>query len=408
MEDNKKGKFIFSILFLIGLFSFSALNLICMGPELMTELREVKLDFHKPKQAVTAIEEEMSEELFLRYPLIEGYGALQLMMGKKEENAFSKVKGKDGMLYGGSFWNGFGDEQKKLAVRTRRLYEMLEEKGTKMGVVIYPAKIPEEKECYYGLPYKDFSKSADDFASWLRYYNVPMLDLSDICKRSGLTHQEAFFRTDHHWTPKAAFFGYCSILEWMGISFDTYMDPDYTLRNLANYNQVTFPKYMFGSQGRETGWLFAGGAEDYTVIYPKKQGNYLLRRGKTDNYKEYTGGFEKALLKLNVNEEGLKGIYSGNGEAVYLHNGIDQYVSIRNMGIESKTKILLLRDSYATPIGAFLAQSFEQVDMLWTLQMSEEELADFLEKNDYDYVLLTLYPENLNETAFPFGTEEIS
>lgn len=405
-ENNKKGKSIFSVLFLIGLFSFSALNLICQGPDLMKELRRKKLDFHKPKQAVTLIEEEMSEELFLRYPLIEGYGALQLIMGKKEENAFSNIKGKDGMLYDASFWNGFGDDQKELAVRARRLHDQLKEEGIEMGVVLFPMKLPEEQERYYGLPYNDFSKLAGDFTSWLRYYKVPMLDLSNLCETSGLTHQQAFFKTDHHWTPEAAFFGYCNILGWMEKSFDISLDPDYKLRDLSNYKQVTFPNYMLGSQGRETGVIFAGGAEDYTVIYPEYQGNYLLWRGDTEDYKEYTGGFEEALLKLDVNEEGFDGIYSGNGEAVYLHNGVDDYVSIRNLDTESKKKILLLRDSYATPVGAFLAQTFEQVDMLWTLQMSEEELEDFLTKNHYDYVLLALYPENLNGAAFPFGMEE--
>ncbi|MCB6610827.1 hypothetical protein V3C10_08230 [[Clostridium] symbiosum] len=405
-ENNKKGKSIFSILFLICLFSFAAFNIICRGPELMKELRKVKPDFHEPKQAIAVIEREMSEKLFFRYPLIEGYGALQLIMGKKEENAFSNIKGKDGMLYDASFWNGFGDDQKELAVRTRRLHDLLEEEGTEMGVVLFPMKLPEEQERYYGLPYNDFSKLAGDFASWLRYYKVPVLDLRNICKISGLTHQEAFFKTDHHWTPIAAFSGYCNIINWMEQSFDVSLDPDYKLRDLGNYNQVTFPNYMLGSQGRETGVIFAGGAEDYTVIYPEYQGDYLLWRGDIEDYKEYTGGFEEALLKLDVNEDSLSGIYSGNGETVYLHKGVDNYVSIRNLENGSKKKILLLRDSYATPVGAFLAQSFEQVDMLWTLQLSEEELMDFLTKNHYDYVLLALYPENLKGAAFPFGMEE--
>ena len=48
------------------------------------------------------------------------------------------MKGKDGMLYGANFWNGFGDDQKELAVRTRRLQDELSARGTKMGVVIFP------------------------------------------------------------------------------------------------------------------------------------------------------------------------------------------------------------------------------------------------------------------------------
>lgn len=52
-------------------------------------------------------------------------------------------------------------------------------------------------------------------------------------------------------------------------SFGVSLDPDGKLKDLAQYEQVTLPGYMLGSQGRETGLIYAGGTEDYTVIYPK-------------------------------------------------------------------------------------------------------------------------------------------
>ena len=394
------------MLFLICLFLFSGFNFYYHGPELMKEIRENREEWENPKQAISGIEEEMSEELFLRYPLIEGYGALQILMGKNEENAFSALKGKDGMLYGANFWNGFGDDQKELAVRTRRLHDQLEAQGTKMGVVIFPMKIPEESEGYYGMPYNDYSELAEDFASWIRYYKVPLLDLHKLQGMNGLTHQEIFFRTDHHWTPRAAFEGYRNILQWMEQSFGVSLDPDHSLGDLEEYEQLTLPRYMLGSQGRETGRIFAGGMEDYTVIYPKKPGKYSLKRGNIDDYYTYQGSFKEALLDPEENSPGFDAVYNGKAERIYLHNGVDQYVSIRNLETDSGPKILLLRDSYATPIGAFLAQSFTQVDMLWTLQVDEEGLSQLLEENHYDYVLLALYPENLSKRSFPFGTEE--
>lgn len=274
-----------------------------------------------------------------------------------------------------------------------------------MGAVIFPMKVPEEKEGYYGLPYNDYTEVAGDFAAWLRYYKVPLLDLETLCETNGLTQQEAFFRTDHHWTPRAAFEGYKNILQWMEQSFGVSLDPDGKLKDLAQYEQVTLPGYMLGSQGRETGLIYAGGTEDYTVIYSKTPGEYSLKRGMTGEYKTYQGSFKDALLDLEENGPGLENVYNGKAERVYLHNGVDEYVSIRNLEMDSGPKILLLRDSYATPVGAFLAQSFSQVDMLWTLQTDEEKLSKFLEENHYDYVLLALYPENLSGQAFPFGME---
>ena len=83
-----------------------------------------------------------------------------------------------------------------------------------------------------------------------------------------------------------------------------------------------------------------------------------------------------------------------------------QYVSIENCRTDSERKILLLRDSFSQPVGAFLAQSFKQVDMLWIVDITEDELEAFLEENQYDYVLMALYPENLKSDAFPFEMEE--
>lgn len=402
---QKSGQLVFSVLFFICLLGFFAANAALNGPALLKELKDRGWGIKEPKQTAKALEEIMSQELFLKYPLLEGYGLMEVLMGKKEDNAFSNLKAKDGMLYEGNFWSGMGDDQKELAARARRLHDQLKSQGTEMGVVLFPMKTPEEEVCYQGLPYDTDRKQVKDMAAWLRYYHVPVLDLGDLCEYGGLMQQEAFFATDHHWTPRGAFEGYCRIVEFMNQTMGASLDPEKQLRDLSNYRQETFPDYMFGFQGRQTGRIFAGGPEDYTVICPGNPGSFLLKRGRLDQQEIYEGTFREALLKLEEKEEGLSGIYDGRGEAVYLHNGVDQYVSIRNQEIENGKKILLLRDSYATPVGAFLAQSFEQVDLLWTLEVNERELGEFLESNQYDYVLLALFPKNLSEQAFPFGKE---
>ena len=104
---------------------------------------------------------------------------------------------------------------------------------------------------------------------------------------------------------------------------------------------------------------------------------------------------------MEENGPGLENVYNGKAERVYLHNGVDEYVSIRNLEMDSGPKILLLRDSYATPVGAFLAQSFHRLICYGRFQTDEEKLSKFLEENHYDYVLLALYPENLSGQAFP-------
>lgn len=404
MKDNRKvAQGIFAAFFVLIILAYPAANLIINGESLSEAIVE---NIAEDEDLVQTLETTLEEELLFRNELVELYGLLNIVQGKKEDNSFDTLKDKNNMLFNGNFWKGYGDDQKELAVRTRRLYDRLTAEGTQMGVVIYPMKVADKENRYYGLPYDDYSEIAEEYFRWIRYYGVPLLDLQNICEACGLTTQEAFFRTDHHWTPGAAFEGYTRIVEWMNEEFQADLDPDYVLRSLDSYEQITYENAMFGSEGRDVGMVFAGGMEDFTVIYPREEGSYTLTRGTLKEQKTYSGSFEEALLELENLPKASGMVYSAVAESVYLHNGVDRYVSIVNHEAPTDRNILLLRDSYSTPVGAFLAQSFAQVDMLWLLEVDEEELDAYLNENHYDYVVVALYNMNLSEQAFPFGMAE--
>lgn len=405
-QETFRGEKVFALLFLVLLLAFSGLNLARNGQKLWQDA--AGQDWREPQQAVQQLESELNEELLLHYPMLDAYGILQRAMGKQEENAFDTVRDKKGFLYGGNFWNGFGDDCQQLALRTKRLAGQLKEQGTEFGVILFPMNLPQQDAAYAGIPYTDFTEVSDRFAAWSRYYGLKVLDLRDNWRQAGLTQEEAFFRTDHHWTPRAAFEGYCTILRWMQSAYGLGISEPRLrqLCRLENYQQVTYEKIMIGSYGRETGLLFAGGPEDYTVIFPKEEGDYLLRTGTLEEYDEYEGSFSEALLDTDYHFSDLEDMYEGQAENTYLHGSVSDYASILNRQASLDKKVLLLRDSYATPVGAFLAQSFAQIDMLWIGQYTPEQIQEYLAENHYDYVFLSLYPEDIREDFFPFGMEE--
>lgn len=406
MENNRKvANGIFAVVFVLVILIYPVANLIVSGEDLLESFEDITVE-QEPGEIIQTVETALEEELLFRQEMIEVYGLLNIAQGKKEDKSFDTLKGKDNMLFNGNFWKGYGEDQKELAVRTRRLYDQLTADGAQVGVVLYPMKVADEENRYYGLPYDDYSEISEEYSMWIRYYGVPLLDLKELCEMSGLTTQEVFFRTDHHWTPLGAFEGYKRIVDWMNEEFQADLDPNNVLRNLDSYEQVTYEDVMLGSEGRDTGVNFAGGLEDYTVIYPKEEGNYTLTWGTLDDYEVDKGSFKDALLELDDLANVAEDIYNGVAERIYLHNGVSQYASIVNHAAETDKKILFLRDSYSTPVGAFLAQSFAQVDMLWLLELDHEELAQFLEENHYDYVVIALYPMNLGVNAFPFGMTE--
>lgn len=412
MKKRRKwsGERIFGVLFIVFLFGFSACNWYVYGGKVAKEIQEEAEQVWRQEEdiegAVAELEEIVNEELFLRYPMVEAYGLFQMAMGKKEENGFDYVKDKSGFLHSGNFWSGFGDDQKELAVRTRRFFDRLEASGTKTGFVLWPMKTAEPQDRYYGIPYNDFTELSDELAAWLRYYGIPLLDLRDLKEEEGMSQEEFFFKTDHHWTPPAAFEGYLRLLDWMEEIYGEELDPTGKLHKKESYEWDTYRDVMLGSAGQDAGVLFSGGLEDYTTIYPKEEGEYILKAGELKEYREKKGSFQEALLELDMKPEKYLELYEKKATKVYLGESLYQYVSIENCRADSDRKILLLRDSFSQPIGAFLAQSFKQVDMLWTLDITEDELEAFLEEEQYDYVLMALYPENLKSDAFPFEMEE--
>lgn len=396
------SKIIFSLLFLAVTLGFAASNLMLKWDALSQGIAQNE-DWTDKKACLSAVDGVLREELLGREQMVEVYGGLQRLLGKMEDNAFDTVKDRDGFLYNGNFWSGFGDDQKELAVRVRQLQDTLAQSGTKLGVVIYPKGIPEPEKRCPGIPYADDTEITEDFAGWIRYYGVPLLDLSDFAQQTGRTKAEIFFRTDHHWIPEAAFVGYTKIVEFLNRELGANLDADGRLRDWASYELKTFSNLMLGSRGRATGAVWAEGREDLTVVYPKNQGHYTLTWGNMRKQETLEGTFNQTLLCMEKLEHPSQNIYSGLAEGAYLQSGVSVLTSIVNHEAENAGKILMIRDSFSTPVGAFLAQSFSQVDMVWNLHIEEEELAQLLEENHYDYVLVAVYPSNLVTDAFPFG-----
>lgn len=401
-ERKNTEKRRFAAIFLIAVFGFSLANLALRGRSLWADARKISWSFAGGEESILKLDGYMEDNLLLREQMINGYGALQKAMGKHEENAFNKVKDRNGFLYSGNFWSEFGDDTRELALRTWRLGQEVTARGSRFGVILLPMKTPEEGAAYYGIPYDDQNRRADSFAAWARHYSVPLLDLRENWREEGLTQEEAFFRTDSSWTPRAAFAGCCGTLQWMEERFDAQIPEREKLCRLSDYEMTTYEGLMFGTCGEETGAVFAGGAEPYTLIRPKEEGSYLLKSGKPDSYDRHEGGFSRALLSLEQKENGFR----GEARDIYLHERLDDYTSIVNLETESTEKVLLLRDLFAAPMGAFLAQAFSQVDLLSGQAYTEAELREIMEETRYDYVFVVLYPVNLREKYFPFGLEE--
>lgn len=394
-------KRLFTLVFLLFLLGYSISNFIMNRETVLEAVHE--FDIHEPAESVAALDSGMTEEVLGQYQFVELYGQIQKLLGKKEVNGFDVVKDKNGYLHNGNFWVGFWDDTKELGIRARRMKDAVEAQGSRFGFVIMPMKTPKEGSEYWGIPYNDYNGQAESLKNWLDYYSVEYLDLGEVIKQSGLSYEETFFKTDHHWTPRAAFYGFCQVVEWMNRSWDAGLDPEGRHRDIAEYEIKVLEGLMLGSQGRDTGYVYAEGMEDYEVLIPKEKGDYLWQFGnRKEELDEKRGVFEETMLDLHVKGN----IYDALATRTYL-NDINEFDHLENLDSPEGKKLLLLRDSYTSPLASFLIQTCGEIDLMWTQRYESGEIETYLEENQYDYVLLMLYPENLSEINFPFYESEL-
>lgn len=405
MSSDNIGKYIFSIIFLGGCFTFTLLSFNKTYHSVLNYCNEEKImDISKSKDNISKINNIINESIVGRYKLIESYGELNKLLGKKEINGFEYVIDKDGYLNSGNFWaNIHTIESEPLAVRVKKLSDDMEKKGTKTMVLGFPEKYKDDSSKNYdGIPYNNHQYVMDEYLSYIRKYRIPYIDFRDTLDNSGLSYEEKYFKTDHHWKPEAAFECFVNLIDNLNEKFDFNLDENNYYRNLDNYNIENYTNMMLGSEGRSTGMNYAA-AEDFNLIYPKDNNEYELYLNNGYEEWTYSGCYKEALISydpISLINKDKDNIYTNSLYDIYLH-GIKSETKIKNNTNKNGLKVLFLRDSFADPIAEFMAPLCSEIDMLWTKEY-HGNIDEYIKKNNYDLVLVSFFPDDLNEEFFNF------
>lgn len=399
---TKLYKKIFAIVFMVMLIGFSLLNIKAEHGNIRHDIDKIgKPDnIEEAGQLLNQMDTILTENILGRYKWYELYGSVFKALGKNEENNFTYVRDKNGFLYSGNFWNTSNVDSRELVLRVRRLSDMVSEKETKVVCIMYPTKYNEEwSDGYYGIPYNNLNEYADSVLLHMRRFNVDYIDFRQVFIEKDMTMDDIFYKTDHHWTIPTAFFSTGIILEHLKTEYKDDWDMFDYYKDINNYNVETYEEIYLGSQGRETGIEYSG-MDDYTYIYPKFETEYIYTGG-------YRGGetFEKHgdTLKTLVSKKYLdyENPYEREMNNSYMQ-GICLYDSIVNELNPDGYKVLFIRDSYSSPVATFMAPMCSEIDMLWSIHITDEDVEKAISKKDYDYIFVALAIDNFVDEGFPF------
>lgn len=247
--------------------------------------------------------------------------------------------------------------------------------------------------------YNFSNKNADEFLNVLKENNVDTLDLREMVIKENLDRSSLFYKTDHHWTTPTAFWAYTKIVSYLNSEYNLNIDKNNFYTNLNNYKTQTITECYLGSLGRRVGEAVSG-LDDYTFIEPNFETNYNIYNGLISTEDTiFSGDFRTSIVKENIltNED-----VTSNKHATYFEWDYGNLI-IKNTLIDNDLKVLMVKDSYAIPVAAFLSTCISELHMVDLREVPPVNLTQYIDKYNFDAVLIMYNTEVFNNTMFTFN-----
>lgn len=376
---------VIGILFLLGILNIP--NLISIGKGLVKE-KEYRLAFIRAE-----VNTSYTEDFFGKYSFINFNGLVAKILGRQTVNDVVKLQNGHLTQPIEALDNGAD------AAKVTELNSWLAEKEIPFLFVQTPYKIDAtDKQLPRGI--EDYSnENADIFLNAIGQVGIPYLDMRKELVEQGISYEEMFYKTDHHWTTESAFYAFTILTDYMESEWGYEIADEITDR--ASYEEEFYRQCLLGSHGRRCGKYY-GGLDDFKVIAPTYETNISTCIVDTGEVRE--GDFRESLLvQERLLEENLF-------EASQYHTYIgDEYglVIHKNADADVREKVLIVRDSYVLPMQAFLSQTIEELHVVDLRYYTEMSLYEYIEQINPDKVIMIYNPYMYQEqNAFEFGKIE--
>ena len=272
----------------------------------------------------------------------------------------------------------------ELAARVDALRQISEKNGAGFLYIAAP-----RKEYYSKAPGYINNASVVNFNGFIQSLedmNVPTLDLSKMIEQIFSNGEDAYFATDHHWTPYTGFQANQAICEELHELYD--MPIDESKLDYDQYNTQVYQDWFLGSQGKKVGTYFTSrGADDFELITPKFETQLSEEQPFKNEFRE--GSFEETVLYLDNME---KDYYHKNSYATYSGGDFRLQIIKNKLNTEGK-KILIVRDSYACAVVPFLSLQASEIHVV-DIRPGDQYVGDRLSVYQYieeikpDYVIV--------------------
>jgi len=237
----------------------------------------------------------------------------------------------------------------------------------------------------------DTNEMADMFVKAMRDYGINVLDLRDELKKSGMDASDFFFKTDHHWTHKAAWWGYTVLIDALRDRLGHNVDPDGFYTDLNNFNVVEKPDSYFAHFGTQYYNQIFVGLDDVTLIYPKFDTKYKFMNNQNGKIVNRSGDFYHAIIDPSTLNYESAPVTSGRYHS-YIQASCP-YVEITNELAPCDKSILIVKDSFSLPLIAWLSMNYKKITVYDAAQNTMFKLKKVLDEQHFDTVVMIYNPD---------------
>ncbi len=304
------------------------------------------------------------------------------------QNELAKVK-----LYG-DYWGTISmpltANIEKVEKDIEKFGEFTDNIGANLLYVQAPIKI-EKNSPYLSNIYLNVNIAADYILNEIEN-KIDYLDLRSKITKTGEEYLKLFFKTDHHWTPRAGIWATGEIIDELNSRYNYGLDKT-VVSDINNYNIETYYNSYLGSEGRSV-TLFNAKPEDFEVITPKFDTE--LHVNIPERQIDKTGTASETLYDRTKLIE--KNPYKTDNYAVYTY-GNKALVEIENMKVRNGIKLLVLKDSFANVISPFLSLTVQNYSIIDT-RYFKGSVKNYIKEYKPDTILIITFPSSLGDGTF--------
>jgi hypothetical protein len=349
----------------------------------------------KLELAVDSVEQSVNEKIRYRENFIELHGLTQKIMAKDVIYDYN---------YGSIYKTNYGqitstvnraevdadlDGMRQLKAELDALDE-----DTALLYIQAPFKLPEHEQQLPVHVREYANDNANRFLVGLEEAGIDAYDLRPEFFSSGMTQNQLFYDTDHHWTIEAALYSTGLIAERLTQDYGFEIDP--SLLDPKRYEFKIYEDFFLGAMGRRVGKLYSG-VDDFTVITPNFETFYTVTEKDAEPAVVLEGSFEEAVIvqsyldiKAPVDTNRYAAYHGDHAELILTNHLVDQ------------GRILMIKDSFGLPVYSFLSLGVHEIRAL-DVRLYKGTISEYVKIYQPDVVIVLYNPNSLASSMFEFS-----